>query len=195
MAAVTSIVNSFVAAAIAGFGVGGRIDSVAWLPVQSIGLAVSTLSGQNIGAGRYNRIPIIFKWGVIMTCCVMASFAIASLSIPEILMTPFTTDPEVIEVGKGYLRIAASTLSFFAVMFVSNGVINGAGHTLTTLIFTLIGVWGIRVPFATILSRTRLGINGVWVAYAIGFGFALCTSLLWYRSGRWKKAVVKHGCA
>ena len=191
IAAVTSIVNSFGAAAIAGFGAGGRIDAVAFLPAQSIGLAVSTLSGQNIGAGRYDRIPLIFKWGVIMTCCITVSFAIIFLSIPEILMTPFTTDPEVIEVGKGYLRIAAPAISFFAVMFVSNGVINGAGHTFTTLIFTLIAVWGIRIPFATFLSRTDLGVKGVWVSYVIGFSFTMCISLLWYRSGRWKKAVVK----
>jgi putative MATE family efflux protein len=192
IAAVTSIVNSFGAAAIAGFGAGGRIDSVAFLPAQSIGLAVSTLSGQNIGAGRYDRIPIIFKWGVIITCCITVTFAIIFLSIPEILMTPFTTDAEVIEVGKWYLRIAAPAISFFAVMFVSNGVINGAGHTFTTLIFTLIAVWGIRIPFATILSRTSLGVKGVWVSYVIGFSFTMCISLLWYRSGRWKKAVVKH---
>jgi len=193
IATVTSIVNSFGAAAIAGFGVGGRIDSVAFLPAQSIGLAVSTISGQNIGAGRYDRIPLIFKWGVIMTCCITVFFAIIFLSIPEILMTPFTTDPEVIEVGKAYLRIASPAISFFAVMFVSNGIINGAGHTFTTLIFTLIAVWGIRIPFATLLSKTGLGVKGVWVSYAIGFSFTMCISLLWYRSGRWKKSVVKHG--
>ncbi|MDR2693701.1 MAG: MATE family efflux transporter [Chitinispirillales bacterium] len=195
IAAVTSIVNSFGAAAIAAFGAGGRIDSVAFLPAQSIGLAVSTLSGQNIGAGRYDRIPTVFKWGVIMTSCITVSLAIMFLSIPEILMTPFTTDPEVIEIGKGYLRIAAPAISFFAIMFVSNGVINGAGHTLTTLIFTLIAVWGIRIPFAAILSRGSLGVKGVWVSYAVGFSFTMCVSLLWYRSGRWKKAVVRHKAA
>ncbi|MDR2592619.1 MAG: MATE family efflux transporter [Chitinispirillales bacterium] len=194
IAAVTSIVNSFGAAAIAAFGVGGRIDAVAFLPAQSIGLAVSTISGQNIGAGRYDRIPLIFKWGIIMTSCITVSFAVIFLSIPEILMAPFMSepDPEVIEIGRSYLRIAAPAISFFAVMFVSNGVINGAGHTFTTLIFTLIAVWGIRIPFATLLSRTSLGIKGVWVSYVIGFSFTMCISLLWYRSGRWKKAVVKH---
>jgi Na+-driven multidrug efflux pump len=80
-------------------------------------------------------------------------------------------------------------------MFVSNGVINGAGHTLTTLVFTLIAVWGIRIPFATLLSRGSLGVKGVWVSYAIGFSFTMCLSLLWYRSGRWKKAVVRHKAA
>jgi putative MATE family efflux protein len=195
IAVITSLVNSFGAAAAAAFGVGGRIDSVAFLPAQSIGLAVSAISGQNIGAGRYDRIPAIFKWGVLMTLGITLFFAALFLAIPEILLAPFLTemaDPKVAEIGKGYLRIAAPPIVFFAVMFVSNGIINGAGHTLTTLIFTLIAVWGIRVPLATVLSRGSMGINGVWLSYAIGFFTTMCISLLWYRSGRWKKAVIRH---
>jgi len=192
MATVTSFVNSFGASAIAAFGAGGRIDSVAFLPAQSIGLAVSAISGQNIGAGRYDRISGIFKWGVIMTLTITLFFSALFLAIPGILLTPFTTDPEVIEIGSRYLRIMGPSITFFAVMFVSNGVINGAGHTLTTLIFTLIAVWGIRVPLAAIMSKSSLGINGVWVSYSIGFFTTMCVSLIWYRSGRWKKPVIKH---
>ena len=192
IAAVTSFVNSFGAAAIAAFGAGGRVDSIAFVPAQSIGLAVSAISGQNIGAGRYDRISGIFKWGVIMTLSITLFFSVLFLTIPHILLTPFTTDPEVIEIGSNYLRIAGPAITFFAVMFVSNGVINGAGHTLTTLFFTLVAVWGIRVPLAALLSRGSLGISGVWVSYAIGFFTTMCISLSWYRSGRWKKAVVKY---
>jgi Na+-driven multidrug efflux pump len=77
-------------------------------------------------------------------------------------------------------------------MLVSNGIINGAGHTLTTLIFTLIAVWGIRIPLAAVLSKGVMGITGIWLAYAIAFCIMMCVSLFWYRSGRWKKTVVKH---
>ena len=192
IAAVTSFVNSFGAAAIAAFGAGGRVDSIAFLPAQSIGLAVSAISGQNIGAGRYDRINSIFKWGVLMTISITLTFSALFVAIPGVLLAPFTTDPDVIAIGSGYLRIAGPPITFFAVMFVSNGIINGAGHTLTTLIFTLIAVWGIRVPLAALLSRSSLGINGVWLSYAIGFFTTMCISLCWYRSGRWKKAVIKH---
>jgi putative MATE family efflux protein len=189
--AVTSIVNSFGAAAIAAFGAAGRVDSIAFLPAQSIGMSVSTMTGQNIGAGRYDRIPLIFKWGVMMTLAITLVFAVLFVSIPGVLLAPFTADPEVIAIGSNYLRIAGPAITFFAVMFISNGIINGAGHTLTTLIFTLIAVWGMRVPLAALLSAGPLGINGVWVSYAIGFFTTMCISLAWYRSGRWKKAVIR----
>jgi putative MATE family efflux protein len=191
MATVTSLVNSFGAATTAAFGIAGRIDSVAFMPAQSLGLAVSAISGQNIGAGRYDRISAIFKWGMLITLSITVCMSILFVSIPGILLAPFTTDPEVIAIGSGYLRIVGPAITFFAVMFVSNGIINGAGHTLTTLIFTLIAVWGLRVPLAFVLSK-NMGITGVWLAYTIGISVMMCTSLLWYRSGRWKKPVVKH---
>jgi putative MATE family efflux protein len=192
IAAVTSFVNSFGAAAAAGFGAAGRVDSVAFLPAQSIGLAVSVIVGQNLGAGKMERVPVIFKCALLMTLSITLFFSIFFVAIPETLLLPFTTDLDVIAVGKSYLRIIGPATVFFAVMYVSNGVINGAGHTLTTLIFTLISVWGMRVPFAALLSGTSLGITGIWISYAIAFFVMMCVSLLWYRSGRWKKVVIKH---
>jgi putative MATE family efflux protein len=192
IAAVTSLVNSFGTAAIAAFGAGGRVDSLAFLPAQSIGLAVSAITGQNIGAGRYDRIPGIFKWGIIMTLSITLFFSVLFVSIPGILLTPFTADPDVIAIGSGYLRIAGPAIMFFAVMHVSNGIISGAGHTLTTLAFTLIAVWGIRIPSAVVMSKGSLGLNGVWLSFAVAFFITMCISLYWYRSGRWKKAVIRH---
>jgi putative MATE family efflux protein len=192
MAAVTSLVNGFGAAAIAGFGAGGRVDSLAFLPAQSIGLAVSTITGQNIGAGRYDRVESIFKWGVLMTLSITLFFSVLFMTIPGILLTPFTADPDVIAAGSDYLRIAGPAIVFFAVMYVSNGIINGAGHTLVTLVFTLIAVWGIRVPLAAVMSNGGLGLNGIWLSFAIAFFTTMCISLCWYKSGRWRKVVIRH---
>jgi len=192
VATITTLVNSFGASAIAAFGAGGRVDSLAFLPAQSMGLAVATITGQNIGAGRYDRIPGIFKWAIIITLSITLFFAALFVSIPQMLLMPFTTDSEVIALGSNYLRIAGPPITFLAIMLVSNGIINGAGHTLTTLIFTLIAVWGIRIPSATIMSKTALGINGVWLSFSIAFFFTMCLSLIWYKSGRWKKAVIRH---
>ncbi|MDR0305816.1 MAG: MATE family efflux transporter [Chitinispirillales bacterium] len=193
IAAVTSLVNSFGAAAAAGFGVAGRIDSLAFLPAQSMGLAVSAITGQNLGAGRYDRVQSIFKWAMLMTLAITLFFSIFFVTIPGMLLFPFTTDLDVIAIGETYLRIVGPATVFFAVMYVSNGIMNGAGHTMTTLIFTLVAVWGIRVPLAILLSRTSLGLTGIWVSYAIAFLVMMCISLLWYKSGRWKKVVIKHG--
>jgi putative MATE family efflux protein len=190
MAAVTSFVNSFGETATAAFGAAGRIDSLAFLPAMSIGMSVSVIAGQNLGAGKNERVFRAFRWGIFMTLCISGFFSIFFLSIPGPLVSIFTTDKRVIEIGSTYLRIVGTSSIMFAVMQVSNGVINGAGHTMVTLIFTILAMWGIRVPFASILSKSPLGLTGIWFSFTIGFAVIMTASLIYYHSGRWQKAVI-----
>jgi len=99
-------------------------------------------------------------------------------------------DEEVMEIGITYLRIVGSCYIFFAVMFISNGVINGAGHTMVTMTFSLLTLWLVRVPVSWLLSKTRLGITGIWIAIALSFSATMVVSLTYYFSGRWKKSVI-----
>jgi Na+-driven multidrug efflux pump len=100
-------------------------------------------------------------------------------------------DLAVMRIGVNYLRIVGSCYIFFAVMFISNGVINGAGHTIITMTFSLLSLWFIRVPGSWFLSRkTSLGITGIWISVAFSFLFVMVISLAYYYSGRWKKDVI-----
>jgi len=81
--------------------------------------------------------------------------------------------------------------TLFAVMFVSNGVINGSGHTLPTTIITIIALWGIRIPIAYLLSKHLNDVRGVWYAMLLSVFCGMMISLFYYASGRWKKPVIK----
>jgi len=94
------------------------------------------------------------------------------------------------DIGVGYLRIVGSCYIFLAIMFISNGVINGAGHTMVTMVFSLLSLWLVRVPAAWLLTRTSLGITGIWMAIALSFVTSIIASLAYYFSGRWKKSTI-----
>jgi Na+-driven multidrug efflux pump len=93
--------------------------------------------------------------------------------------------------GADYLRTVGLCYIFFAIMFVSNGVINGAGHTLVSTVISLVSQWAVRVPAAWLLSRQMRSVRGVWYAIAISFGVSMLSSLFYYASGRWRRAVVR----
>ena len=192
MATITSVVNGFGDSATAAFGAAGRIDTVSFFPAMSIGMAVSIISGQNIGAGDYGRVRQVFKWGLFMTMAVSLFFSLFYLTIPKLLLSAFLSDEAVLAIGAWYLRIIGPGELFFAVAFVGNGVINGAGHTRVTLVFTIIALWCVRVPVAVLLSKTGLGINGIWVGTVIGFLASMTLSLAWYLSGKWTTPVIRH---
>jgi MATE family, multidrug efflux pump len=100
-------------------------------------------------------------------------------------------DAQVMEIGINYLRIVGACCLIFSIGFVSNGVINGAGHTIITMVFSLLSLWVLRIPLAGILSRTGLGITGIWIGIALSFFGFSSASLGYYLTGRWENTVLR----
>ncbi len=84
------------------------------------------------------------------------------------------------------------TYTLYAVLFVSNGIINGAGHTVPTTLITIANLWGVRLPLAAILPRYAHGVKGIWIAMTISVGAGMIMRLVYYATGRWKKRVINH---
>lgn len=192
---VIGLVNAFGENATAAFGAAMRIDQIAFLPAMTFNVAVSTMVGQNIGAGRLHRVKEVFWWAVAICCGITAFVSLFALTAPQVLLRMFVDDAEVIRLGIAYLHVAAFAYLFFSIMFVANGVINGAGHTMITTVISLVSLWAARVPLAVYLSH-RLGrVEGIWYAIAISSGIAMLISVACYLSGLWKRPVVQHGLA
>jgi putative MATE family efflux protein len=189
---VSAFVNSFGAAAANAFGAALRVDMFAFMPAMTMSMAVATLTGQNLGAGRPQRIKNVFRWGIIMTSSITILISVIVVVFSKFILIMFGLgdDAKAMEIGIDYLRIAGSCYIFFAIMFISNGVINGAGHTMITMIFTLLSLWLVRVPLAWFLSKTSLGTTGIWISVASSFFVTMIISLYYYFSGRWKKTAV-----
>jgi putative MATE family efflux protein len=188
---VISIVNRFGPAAVAAYGAGSRIDQIAFMPALTYGLAISTVAGQNLGAGAFHRVRLAFRWGVVQSGSLTLMGSVLAVATPQTLLRIFTTDPEVITLGVLYLRIVGGLYVFLAVMFIANGITNGAGHTLVTTGITVMSLWVVRVPLALFLSRELGSVVGVW--YAIGFSFVIgmLLALGYYLSGRWQHPIVR----
>jgi putative MATE family efflux protein len=189
---IVSFVNAFGNAATNAFGAVQRVEIVAFLPAMSMSMAVATLTGQNLGAGKPYRVKEIFKWGVIMCSSMTILIALIVVLFPKYIFIIFgiADDAKVLEIGTMYLRIVGSSYIFLGIFFISNGIINGSGHTIITMCFTILSLWLVRVPLSWLLSKTSLGIMGIWIAVAFSFALTMAISLTYYFSGRWKKSVI-----
>jgi len=189
---ILSFVNSFGSAATNAFGAVGRVDMLAFMPGMSMSMAVSALTGQNLGASKPQRVKEIFKWGVILISSITILISLLAIFFSKLILKMFGlgNDIEVMRIGIRYLQIVGSSYIFLAILFISNGVINGAGHTLITMTFTLLSLWLVRVPGSWFLSKTSLGITGIWVSVALSFLVTMVVSLTYYYSERWKKPVI-----
>ena len=191
MIALFGIVNHFGTDTIAAYSIAMRIDSFASLPAMNFATALSTFVGQNIGAGKIERV----RNGLIATLKITSIFSIAVTLIVVLfgtqLMSMFTTDRNVIEIGHHYLVIVCSFYVVFSTMFALNAVMRGAGDTLIPMFITLFSLWLIRIPIAYILSDF-MGPAGIWWSIPIGWFAGMTFSWIYYKMHRWKtKSVVK----
>lgn len=190
MLALLSIVNRFGTNTIAAYTIAGRIDSFAALPAMNFGLALSTFVGQNIGAKKIERVKAGLRATLLMTTTVSVMVSLIAWFFGKELMGVFTRDAEVIEIGYSYLVIVSSFYIIFSAMFVTQGVLRGAGDTVISMFITLFALWVLRIPASYFLSQS-FGTDGIWWGIPAGWLFGFLASLIYYRSGRWKnKAVV-----
>jgi putative MATE family efflux protein len=204
MMALLGIVNGFGTDVVAAYTAAGRLDSLAIIPSMVFSTALSTFVGQNIGAGKIDRIRRGLSRTLLMASATSIGTTILVILLKVPLMKLFTTDDAVMTIGGEYLTIVTSFYLVFTGMFIFTGVMRGAGDTLIPMFFTLISLWIIRIPSAVLLSQevirifgmelkgAGLGSSGIWWSIPTGWGFGLILSFFYYRGGRWKnKSVVK----
>jgi putative MATE family efflux protein len=193
MLVIVSLVSAFGSQTDAAFGAALRIDQVAFLPALTVGLAVSSLAGQNIGARQYQRVRQVFWWGVLLSGGISLVISVFAITLPGIILRIFLNEPAVIAIGAQYLRIVGISYVLYSVLFVSNGIINGAGHTFATTLISVANLWGIRLPLAVALPHYFHGPIGIWYAMLSSVGCGMVMSLGYYASGRWRRPVLKPG--
>ncbi|HUW07937.1 MAG TPA: MATE family efflux transporter [Williamwhitmania sp.] len=183
--ALNSIVNTFGTNVIAAYSAAGRIDSLAAMPAMNFSAALSSFVGQNLGAGKLDRIRKGLASTLIMSAIVCIFLTLGIVTFGNELMSLFTTDGEVIRIGEQYLIIVSSFYILFSTMFVFSGLLRGAGATLIPMFITVLSLWIFRLPAAIFLSHI-IGEQGIWWSIPIGWAMGLLASIVYYLSGKWK---------
>lgn len=189
MLTLVGIVNQFGTNAIAAYTIVGRIDSIASMPAMNFSMALSTFVGQNIGANKMFRIKQGLISTIWMSLAVALLISLIAIFFGEYIVSAFTNEKEVIEIGKSYLTIVGMFYVAFTALFVFNGLLRGAGDTLIPMFITLISLWALRIPASWLLSK-QLGTDGIWWGIPIAWVVGLVVSFFYYRTGNWKNKSV-----
>ena len=191
MMALLAIVNKFGTTVIAGYSIATKVDALAMLPAMNFSMAFSTFVGQNIGADKLNRVKKGLFATFIMTSIISGTITLIIIFFGHNILSLFSPDLAVIEVGNNYLIIVSSFYLIFTTMFVINGVMRGAGDTLVPMFITLFALWFVRIPMAVFLSD-KFNEIGIWWSVPIAWTTGLTLSFTYYKLGKWKnKSVVR----
>jgi putative MATE family efflux protein len=194
MLALSRIVNGFGTNVIAAYTAGTRLETFATMPAMNFAMALSAFVGQNVGAGRLDRVRRGYLVTLLMSAGVALAISAAVVGFRFPLIRLFNADAGVAALGARYLSIVGGAYVLFSILFITGGLLRGAGDTLTPMLVTLIALWVVRVPVATLLSR-RLGTDGVWLATPVGWAVGMILILSWYAGGLWKRRALSMGAS
>lgn len=186
MVCVQGLVNSFGTDIMAAFTAAGKIDSLAYLPVQDFGNAFATYVAQNKGAGDLERIRSGVKSAAksIIVFCLISSTVIFFSS--KYLMRIFVNSNEINVINKGieYLSVISIFYVLIGFLFMFYGYFRGIGSLNTSILLTIVSL-GTRVSMAYLLSSfPRIAEKGIWWSIPLGWALADMLGLIIYRRER-----------
>jgi putative MATE family efflux protein len=183
--ALQSVVNTFGSTVVAAFTATSRIEQLVQQPYNSLGMAMSTYSGQNIGAGKVERVKLGYRKG----CMIMMAFSFLMLPViqfaGEPIMKLFVDEAEVIVLGANALKITSWFYMFLGAIYVTRGLLNGVGDATFAFLNGVVEMIG-RICFAKPLTLIpAIGVWGVWWATGLTWMLAGVVSVVRYKQGRW----------
>lgn len=196
--ALTMIIAGFVAefgsGAIAAQRVGTQIESLSWLVGGGYAAANRAFVGQNFGAKKFIRL----KQGYLISSVAMILWGLGVGLLLFFAGGPifrlFITEPHIVAMGVSYMRILALVQIAQCMDGLSASAFDGLGKTLPPTIVS-ITFNTLRVGIAFVLSRTALGLDGIWIGLAFGSfmrGFVLTGWYLLYSRKMFRKELIKN---
>ncbi len=173
-------VSQFGPEASAAYGIATRIDQIVLLPTIGLNVASLTITAQNYGADRIDRIREAFRLNLRYGAMILLPLSIPILFFAEPLMGFFTDDPAVISIGAEYLRIDAFTLYGYVIIFVSTSVLQGMKRPMFAIWMGLFRQ--VAAPYALFTLFTVVmgyGTVSLWFAIA-GIVWSSAMVAFWY---------------
>lgn len=194
MLLVQSLTNSFGEQMIAANVIVMRVDGFAMLPNFSFGTAMTTYAGQNVGAGKYDRVSKGAKQGTIMAMGISAVITAIIVIFGKYLMGIFTDTASLVDLAMNMMRILAVGYIAVAVTQSLSGVMRGAGDTVTPMWISIVQTIIIRVPLAygmVYLTKSEAFPQGrrecIFISLLISWILGATLTAIFYRRGKWKK--------
>lgn len=175
---IQSTINSFGSVAMAGNTAAQNADAIIYTCVNAVSQTAMTFTSQNMGAEKYENLRKIFFRCMGLAFGISVAFGAIGLLFPDEIIGIFTTEPEVIEMGKHRLYIMMLTYFLCSLMDVSGCQIRGMGKSLEPMIITIIGTCGLRILWLYTGFPLKRELWNLYISYPISWGITFLAFLI-----------------
>ncbi|MBQ4051382.1 MAG: MATE family efflux transporter [Oscillospiraceae bacterium] len=179
------MINTFGTALVVAYGICLKIEGLGWQLADAIGTAVSTFTGQNIGAKNIARVKKGIRSAYLINGICYGIFCPAVFFAAEPIMRAFAQSEESIRYGVEYIHVFSFFFLIGGAMTIFHGVLRATGDVKYTLYMGLSEVIT-RIGF-TFLFTAWFGYKGLWWVSPLTWICAVGVGAARYYSGKWQK--------
>ena len=186
---VNSWINSYGVAVSAFAGIANKVASVSNLVSNAMNTAGSTMVSQNIAAGKFSRVKKIMLSIAAIGLSIALIISLVFIAFPTQIFSIFTGDTAVLEIGSRYVPVAVMLFFGSAMRAIMNALINGSGNYKINFATAILDGIVLRIGLS-VLFGLYLGMQhyGFWLGDALAGFTPFFIGLVFYLSGRWKRA-------
>jgi putative MATE family efflux protein len=188
MIAMISLVNRFGSQTTSAYAACFQLWNYIQMPGFAVGMAVSSMAAQNVGAGKWDRVHRVamtgvgynfLQTGILVLLIYLFNRGALGLFLPA--------GSGAIDIAQHINAIVVWSFLFFGVSFVLAGVVRSTGAVIPPLIILFIALWLVRIPFAYALVE-RWQADAIWWSFPLGSLVSMSLSIAYYRFGNWRSA-------
>lgn len=188
---VSGLSNAYGLAASSAAGVVSKFNNFATMPFTALQVAISTMAGQNIGAGQLKRAQHTLFVGLSISFGIGSFLFLLTQLFPRQILALFSPNTDMIAVGEGFLRFFALEYLLMPFTYSIHGLMSASGYTWIPAVDGLLASVLCRIPLAMLCSHW-LGFPGIALGSSMAVMGAVIPALCFYFSGIWKKTAVKN---
>ena len=178
-------INSFGTDAVAAWTAYGKMDVLFWMTLTAMSQALTTFTGQNYGAGKYDRLRQGVRVSTAMTAGFTLVISIAMVLLARPILLIFTSDPDVLEIGVTMVQFLAPCYITYILVELLPGAIRGAGKSMVPMLISVFGVCALRLMWLFTAVPAHHTIETVEMSYPITWVITSLSLLIYYRFGKW----------
>ncbi len=181
------------AAALAGYGVADRIFGLLFIATDGLGVGLTTMIGQAVGAGLLDRARVLVSKGIRALLVVVLVEAVVLYIARQPLVAVFLPGKaDAIREGTSFITLFAASMPFLCAFFAAEAVYRGAGHNFPAMMLGFIRLWVLRIPLSVLFAfPLGLGSTGIWLGMSASNVLSGIAAMLWLRTGSWQRSVIE----
>ena len=182
---IQSSINSFGTNAAAAWTAYGKIDGLFWMIMSAFGVAITTFSGQNFGAGQYGRIRKSVRICMGMSAGTAVFLSVVLFFGGSFVYRLFTDDPEVIQEGMVILRLLVPFYITYIAIEILSGAMRGTGDSIIPMVITCVGICVLRAAWIMVAVPYWPDIRNVCLSYPVTWSATSLFFIAYYLQGGW----------